>query len=252
MAGRTVSKFCKVYVGGFDITGYTRSIGSLDWSFDEADLTTIGDSVKGYLPNLANISMGVLNTVLDNTATTGMIAALSTPGPRGVMVAVGDRAAPALGNPVWMGYFNQGSFQAAEEGGAMTLSLNFNAPYQDGTWDTYFVPWGVLLHPMGAETSSTDGGTSAGIYNFGATCNGGTFAYQCQGTDSNSSYVLKLQSSDDNITYVDITGATVTVTARTGGIIEVAKTVAINQYVRWCLTNVDSSVTFACAFAQGR
>jgi len=251
MAGRTVNKWLKVYVSGYDITGYARSAGPLLWEFDEADLTTLGDSVKGYLPNMCQLGLGTLNSVLDSTTDTGMIDALAKPGPRGVMIAVGDRAAPALGNPVYMGYFDQAAFVANEDAGAMTLSLPMDNVYSDGT--AFAVPWGVLLHPMGAETSSTDGGTAVGIHNnLAATTDGVIMAYQCTGTDSNSSYILKLQDSPDNVTYSDITGATVTVTERAGGIIETARPLAIGQYVRWCLANVDSSVTFACAYARGR
>ena len=50
MTGRTLFKHSRVYIHGYDVSGYTRAYGPLDWTFDEVDLTALTDSVKGYLP----------------------------------------------------------------------------------------------------------------------------------------------------------------------------------------------------------
>ena len=96
MAGRTLKKYTRVYVDGYDMSGYSRMIGPLQWEFEEVDLTApMGDSVKGYLPGHPTISPGTLNVVFDNTATSGAHAVLSSQNDdRVVLVAIGDRVSP--------------------------------------------------------------------------------------------------------------------------------------------------------------
>ena len=63
--GRTKHKWERVYVDGYDLSGYGRTIGPLSWAYDEADLTAhMSDTVKGYLPNNANVNLGTFNAQL--------------------------------------------------------------------------------------------------------------------------------------------------------------------------------------------
>ena len=66
MAGRTLPRFTRVYIDGYDMSGYARTIGPLGWEFEEIDLTAqMGDAVKGALPGQATISPGTLNVVFE-------------------------------------------------------------------------------------------------------------------------------------------------------------------------------------------
>ena len=68
--GRTVPRWVRFYADGFDLSGFSRTVGPLKWEFEEADLTVqMADAAKGFMPNLASISPGILNGVFDNTAT---------------------------------------------------------------------------------------------------------------------------------------------------------------------------------------
>jgi hypothetical protein len=76
------------------MSGYARSLDPLVWTFDEADLTALGDSARGRLPALPNLGIGTINANLDNTATSGSHAILSTSGvSRSVMIAIVPNAA---------------------------------------------------------------------------------------------------------------------------------------------------------------
>ena len=72
MAGRTVNKHTRVYVGGYDLSGYASSIGPLQTQFEAAGITCFTDAVKGIMPNQPMLSPGTLQGVFDNTATTGL------------------------------------------------------------------------------------------------------------------------------------------------------------------------------------
>ena len=69
--GRTHSKWDRVYVDGYDFSGQARKVGPLSIEYDAADLTALSNPVKGYLPNIASVNVGAINSVFDNTATTG-------------------------------------------------------------------------------------------------------------------------------------------------------------------------------------
>src|SRR5687767_12028629 len=101
--GRTVSRWTRVYVSGYDLSGYSRSIGPLMWTFDEADGTTLGDAVKNAYPNHPVINIGTLNAVLDNTTARSHDVIGTSQNKRVVMVPIGIRAEPAQGDPVFCG-----------------------------------------------------------------------------------------------------------------------------------------------------
>jgi len=75
--GRTAARWTRVYVDGYDVSGMARTIGPLDSVYDEAEMTAMADGVKTYLPNHPHVNVGTLNTVFDNTATSGIHALAS-------------------------------------------------------------------------------------------------------------------------------------------------------------------------------
>ena len=107
MAGRIRIQDYRFYEEGYDLSGYSRNVGPLEWVYDEADLTAhMSDTVKGYLPNHANINIGTLNAVFDNTDTTGLHALMSTAGvAKTVLIPIGTRTAPVDGDVCFGGTF---------------------------------------------------------------------------------------------------------------------------------------------------
>lgn len=251
MAGRTVQRWARCYIDGYDMSGYARSLSPLVWTFDEADMTAIGDSVKGYLPDKVNLGVGTINTNLDTTATVGSHAVLSTSGVgRHVMIAIGDRAEPVAGVPVYVGKFQQASYQAAEDGGAITASVTFD-DYDATARLSYDVPWGVLSHAKLARTAVNE---AAGLDGAAATSAGGYMAYQVFA--GNGTATIKIQDSANNTDWLDVSGLTTGVTdfsSVAAGIVQLATTATIRRYTRWQIVlGTATTITFALALVRGR
>jgi len=256
--GRTHPKFVRFYMAGYDMSGYSRTVGPLKWEYEEADLTAqMGDAVKGYLPGRASISPGVLNGVFDSTATSGLHVIASTVAQSEVvMIPIGMRAAPVAGDPVFMGEFEQLGYHAVEEAGAIFATVPF------GEWDVSTLlshsrskPWGVLIHANAARTAAN---TAVGIDDYGAaTALGGSMMYQIfAGSGGDGTATIKMQdaATNSNANFADITGATTgELDCRTAqaGVIDLTATRDVRRYLRWQLAlNGATSVTFALAFCR--
>ena len=259
--GRTLPKWWRVYANGYDLSGYTRTIGPLSVEYDAADVTAyMGDTVKGYLPNTAHISPGTLNAVFDNTATTGLYALTqATAGSqRNLMVAIGVRGAPADGDPCFCGQFGQEAFQVTEDGGAVTATIPYTGWAADGSTLLFSQPWGTLLHANAARTSVQGANAGDGFNNLSGmatTTQGGFFMYHVFAS-SGAGHTATL-SVDDGTSAADadmdpLAGATtgsIAMPAGLSGVVALLPTATVRQYLRWQIAfGTATSVTFACSF----
>ena len=249
--GRTVSRWTRFYADGYDLSSYAMSIGPLDYIFDEANLTTLGDAVKGYLPNKPSVKIGTLNGVFDNTATSGLHVVASGAGTyRNVMIPVGIRAEPAAGDPVFAGIFMQSGYQASGDG-PVTVSIPFSDWYTSQLI-AYSKPWGRLLYANAARTSATGVNTGTGIDDGAASTKGGYMAYQVFA--GNGTATLSVDDSADNVNFLALSGATtgsVNWSTVAGGLVAIGTTADVRQYLRWQIAfGTATSVTFALAFCR--
>lgn len=260
--GRTVQKFIRIYTGhegpGYPslLCGLTRSVGPLTWAFDEIDATTICDEVKGALPGQPNISPGTINVVMDGTAPTTKTAHMfpATFGftiglPLITQIAIGIRAAPILGDPVFGGIFPFLGMTEVDDGGLITASFNLGSSGDASDLMPFPKPWGQLLHPYGAETGAN---TSAGADGVAASANGGLMLLHIFESDSNAA-TINVQHADTNVdgSFSDLTGATITFSGGAGYsyYATVAAGTAVKQFLRWQST-VDTN-TFVMSFIRG-
>lgn len=248
---RTVQKYTRVYVDGYDLSGYSRSVGPLELTHDEADMTTFTDTVKGYLRNHAQANVGTLNAVLDDTATSGPHAVLqaSNGSKRTVLVALGMGAAPAAGDPVFAGQFLQKRYQPEEAGGAVVLSAEFSGWASDATSLLYGQPWGALVHASGAETGANSG-TGFDNPTGGATAKGGYMVYQVLA--GNGTATISIDDSANNSAFTALSGATtgsINCAVVQHGIVALGVTATVRRYLRWQIAlGTATSVTFALSF----
>ncbi len=260
MADRTVSsRWDRVYLDGYDFSGQARSVGPLELKFDSADLTTLADSLKGYLRGHPHANVGAINAVFDTTAVTGGHALFKTSGvKRTVLVARGMGAAPAAGNPCFGGQFTQAGYQAADAGGAAVVNMPFSGWAEDAVTLTYVSPWGQLLH---ANSAATAANTALGLDNDtgGATTHGGYLLYHVLDS-SNAVHTATLSVDDGAANTVDgdfsaLSGATtgvITVTAGVFGIVALSASATVRRYLRWQMAlGTATSVTFVAAFFRG-
>lgn len=253
--GRTLNKYYRVYIGGYDLSGFGRDIGPIGVEVEEADLSTWTDPVKGYLKNRAQVAIGTLNAVFDNTATTGIHAVLGTAGiKRDVLIALGIQAAPAAGDPAFMGQFAQSAYQELDNGGAMTIT----APFEG--WDAtaqsmlYAPGWGLLLHPNTAETA-VNSGTGFDNPTGGATANGGLFMYQVLAGNGTATLKVQDAATNTNPSFADLSGATsgsIDCATRQSGLVALGVTATVRQFLRWQIVlGTATTVTFVMGFVRG-
>lgn len=253
--GRTLSRWTKIYAGGYDLSGYRRSVGALPWTFDAPDVSGGDDGCDNNLIGQSTIGPFGFTGLLDNTATSGLHTLMATPGSAwDIMVPIGMRAAPAQGDPVWMGKFWHKSYLPSDEGGAVIATLEFMG------WDAadmiaYRKPWGTLVHALSAATAAN----SAAGYDDGAgaeTTAGGYLMYQITAVAGTGTATISMDDSANNSTWLALSGATTGAIAHDAmpcaGIIQLGTTATVRQYLRWQLAlDTITSVTFALAFVRG-
>lgn len=250
--GRTVLKWSKVYVDGYDLTGYSKTFGPLTWSFEEADATTLGDAVKNAMPNIATINVGTINSVLDNTANVASHARLNSQGTRTILLPIGIRADPAQGDPAFMGVFMQKEHMTeAASGSAVAISAPFTGWAGEAATLLYSKPWGYLLHAKGAETAVN---TAIGIDDNGASsARGGYMVYQL--FSSNGTVTLKVQdaATNTNPSFADLvtSGSLDASTTPASGLVALSTTATVRQFLRWQLVfGTATTATFAIGFVR--
>lgn len=252
MAGRTVAKHTRVYVDGYDLSGMTRQVGPLTWTIEEADQTCLTDAVKGVLPNQSEIGIGSINGVFDNTATTGLhIVAGGAGVMRTVMIPVGINAAPAQGDPVFVGQFEQKDYMA-ENNVAVYANIGFDKTSETATTLKYAKPWGWLLHAKGAETAVN---TAVGIDdNGGSSAFGGYMVYQVFAGNGTATIKVQDAATNTNPSFADLSGATtgsIDCSTVKYGVVALGNTATVRQYLRWQIVlGTATTVTFALAFVR--
>lgn len=253
MTGRTTSVWTRVYDNGYDVSGYTRSISPLQWEFETAEEQTLADSIKGGLPGLATIGVGTINATFDNTDTIGMHVLNNTPGSlHTLMIPIGFRAAPALGDPCFVGEFEHKSYMT-DNGGVMTnATLAFENSIRRA--QNYPIPWGWLLHPKGAETAVN---TSTGWDEptAAATTSGGYMCYQVFAGDGTATIKVQDAATNSNPSFSDVSGLTtgsINCSTPKHGMVALATTATVRRYTRWQIVlGTATTVTFALAFVRG-
>jgi hypothetical protein len=234
---RTNKKHMRIYIDGYDMSGYTRDAGTLGWAFDAQQDACLTDAVKNVLLGQPTISAGPINATFDNTATSGMHVLHATPGGQDyVCVAIGTNAAPAAGDPFFAWYMYQKSYTMNQGSGFLSANLD----YEPSTgFVTYGKPWGNIILPLTAKTAAN--AANNGVDGVAGTSAGGIFYYHATGGDD-TSITLTLEDSDDNGStdaWAAVTGATSgainPTTAPVAGMVNLATTTAIKRYVRWQL-----------------
>lgn len=259
MAGRTVDKHSRVYIDGYDFSGYTRSLGAMPWEFDYQIDASLTDEIKGGWPGRASIGLEQVNGMFDNTATTGFQTVLNAPGVmRTVMIPIGIKAAPAQGDPCWMAELEQVDFKSDVANGMLNATMKFGGHSARGTFYNYPTPWGWLLRPYTATTAVN---SAVGIDDLAgvptSTAYGGYMAYQIFAR--NGTVTIKVQDAATNAdgSFADLSGCTTGVLSYGApgiayGMVAIGKTATVRRYLRWQIVlGTATTVTFALAFVRG-
>lgn len=252
--GRTVNKFTRVYLDGYDMSGYSRTVGPLGTTFDEAELTALSDGPKGYLPNHCNLSFGALNGIFDNTATSGLHVVASGAGTkRTLTAAIGVKAIPAQGDPVFCGQWNQKAYQASDDGGAVVATLPFETWPSDAASLLYQKSWGTLLHANSAVTAAN---TAVGVDDYGAaTTLGGYMVYHVLAGDGTATITVQHAATNADGNFANLGGCTTGSvdfsTVASGMVGTTTRTTSVSRYLRWQIAlGTATTVTFVLSFVR--
>lgn len=244
---RTHAQHVRVYADGVDLSGYARSVGSLNWTFGAEPDAAFSDEVKNIVLGQGDIQAGPINAFLDND-TAGLFAlASSANGTRNVMIAIGVNAAPAAGNPIFAWKFEQVDYSVEQGSGFVGVNVPLGAASYASTL-TYKKPWGVLVHPSGAETAAN---TATGIDDNGAASSlGGIFIYHLFTSNGTVTLSLDDAATNTNPSFAALSGATsgsiTAASAPKSGMVALSTSATIRRYVRWQLAfGTATTATFA-------
>lgn len=247
---RTHNKHVRAYVNGYDLSGISRQVGPLAWTFGAEPDASFTDGSKNILIGQCDIQAGSLNAFLENN--TADLFATQAQATRNLMVAIGANAAPVAGNPIFAWKFEDVGYQADQGAGFAGANLPFGGASYAGVM-TYRKPWGYLLH---ASTARTAVNSSTGLDDNGASSAlGGIFVYHL--FTSNGTVTLKAQHASSNVdgSFGDLTGATsgsidASVTPKSG-MVALAVTESVSRYTRWQLVfGTATTATFALGFIR--
>lgn len=249
---RTVTKHTRFYMDGYDLSGYSRSVGALEVTMDTQEEAAFTDGVKNVLPNHATVNIGTLNGYFDNTATSGLHVIANGAGViRNVMIPIGFLAAPTAGDPVFCGQFEQQGYYQEGDVNAY-VSIPFGGWSGSASTLLYNKPWGSLLHPNGAETAVN---TATGIDDRGAaTTSGGYFVYQVFAGNGTATIKVQDAATNTNPSFSDLSGATsgsIDCSTVKYGLVALGTTATVRRYLRWQIVlGTATTVTFASAFVR--
>jgi len=183
---RTHNKHIRAYVDGVDISGYTRSVGTLGWMFDSEPDAAVTDAVKNVVIGKCDIQAGAISAFLDNDAAGLFVLAgkaAADHGTRNVMVAIGANAAPVQGDNVFAWKFEQTSYQMEQGSGFVVVTIPLGGASSQSTL-TYKKPWGKLLAEKQTRLVGAGVNAAAGVDDLGTTSAlGGIFIYHLFASD---------------------------------------------------------------------
>lgn len=247
---RTHNKHIRVYCNGVDLSGYSRTVGALSWMFGAQSDAAVTDGCKNILIGQGDIQAGSINAFLDND-TAGLFANKAQ-GTKTVSIAIGNNAAPVVGDPVFSWIFEDMGYQAQPGDGFVTATLPFGEASYASTL-TYRKPWGYLLHASGAETAVN---TATGVDDNGASSTlGGIFWYHILTSNGTATVKAQHASTNSNGSFSDLTGATsgsvdASVTPKYG-MVALSTSLTVNRYTRWQIVlGTATTLTFVCGLIR--
>lgn len=255
--GRTTPNHQRVYINGYDLSGYAMDSGEQGVAHEEyvSDPPVWTDAIVGVIAGKPTVTFGPLVGVFDNTATVGLhvLASANPTTRRNVMLAQGIRAAPAVGDPVFCAPLYQTSYKGKGEK-IVSASMTFAHDTTSGlVYDEF---WGNLLHTYSAEGAANSSNTP-NVNNGAATAAGGWMMYQVYTVQASGTATISIDDSANGTSWTPLASATTAALpagASASGIIQLATNATVRQYLRWqlALAGGATSAHFALAFMRGR
>jgi hypothetical protein len=234
-----------------DVSGYVRDYGTLMHEVDQVGEPALDDALHGFLPGHANNNLGPFTSMMDNTSS-GMFDTFKNANEIVVAsIALGIRAAPASGDPVYAGEFELKNFLFTIDADT-AVSAEFNGSTR-ATSLLYPNPWGNVIHAKAAKTAANTGTSD---HDSGAQSTfGGYMVYHL--FTSNGTCTLKVQdaSTNTNPSFSDLLTSGVIDASATpaAAFVALATTATVERYTRWqLLLGTATTATFFISFHRGK
>lgn len=230
--GKTHSRFGRILVDGYNISGDVRQLNSVGVSYAETDFSAWGDNVNVYQQGRGTINFGPLQTLFNNTAAaTGPVNPGSYVALNGISIdiatyVIGIGEAPTIGCPAFSADVSHiSSPLEVLTADPVLITGNFSGGANPDAG------WGQML-AVGTSVSST---TNNGSVDGGASSSDGFIAFlhvvQSAGAMGSNDWAIKLEHSSDDAAWSDLTTA-FTLDGSAVGAEKVSASGTVNRYVR--------------------
>lgn len=236
-------RFCRLYVGGVDLSGDARTFASADCSIEVADMTGWSQTVRWGIPS-GQIAVGLrdFQALMNDTAVTGSHTVMKDPTTLNtVSLLFGGNAAPASGDPAYITVAN------LEPGG---VGFDGASILTKGTWvpdaqDDSEFPWGVVLFSDTSLSVTTNGDS---VHDAGAATSYGCHAHLHVLATSSGDFEFKIQHAPDGSTWADLVTFSSDGSAVTSE--QTSTSGSVDQYVRGVATRTSGTVQIVMTFAR--
>lgn len=250
-------KFTRVYINGYDVSGTARNIGTVGVNVDAPLETAYSDNVKNTVLGQGQIKCGPVNAFLSPVAAGSVgLHELLKAGTKTstIMVAMGTIGEPAVGEPAFGWTMEESEYNSTSDG-----IIGVNVAFPDASYlagvNSYVNPFGLIVHPKGAETAANAAvGT---INNLASSALGGIFFYQLFSSDGTVTLSIDDSATNaNNAAFAALSGATsgsidASVTPKFG-MVALSPTATVRQYLRWQIAKgTATTATFALGFIRG-
>lgn len=240
-------RFCRLYFGGYDLSGDSRTFSSLVNTFEAVDVTGLSDDCENFLSDKRRkVGIKGYQALLNDTA--GKSFAILSNGnvPQALVTSVfiGGGAAPAAGDMAYLLPAVQlaDTTEFSQMIGALSTDFELDAAQMSSLIDT---PIGMVLLPKTDLTITANGSAVNGVAQSTAgghanlhvfTSSGGTWAFTIEDSADGSSGWATIATFTANGSAVTAENKTISGT--------------IKQYTRLVFTRTSGTCTVACAFAR--
>ena len=204
--GKTHQKYARLLVAGANLSGDSRTLGTVGITYEQDDVTGWED-IMNFLPGQATLNFGPYQGLFNNrVAATGPIepgthTVLASSGANIATLVYGIREAPTIGAPAFSASLQQMSYTSSIAAGATLISADFS----NATGNSFTAyGWGQIL-ANGTSTSST---TSFGSLDNGASSANGAYGIlhvaQSAGAMGSNNWEIKIEDSANDSSWADL------------------------------------------------
>ncbi len=235
-----LQRFLRLYVGGYDLSGDSRTFNEAQLAFDPVDQSGWDEAVRNYMQGFLATGLTGYQALMNDTAGRSY-PVLTTTGSNRLSLCFGAGHAPAVGDPVYLLGSMQMSDNASFNAGIGVLTADF---LPDAGQSPDHFPLGVVLLPNTALAATGNGTTVDQL----AGSTRGAHANLHILASSGGAWAYTIEHSTDGISWATLITFTSDGSAITSE--HQAVTGTVNQYIREVHTRTSGTCTAVVTFAR--